>query len=227
MDPQSPNEQAYTQQPPQAPIPPIENSNRSFWKTIAIGMSIVSFCITLAVGGYLLGVSKNKTAEAPTSLATATPTPTPTPDETANWKTYKGSSFSISYPPEFNATENGSETEFRQENTNTGVCTFIRISMVDSSEIENILATAKTKSGTLSPIPQIKYSYVNSVNKNITGFWIESGSENILKDVFILNGTQYVRYTFGGCSGAGDNYADHADLEKITDMAISTFKFTP
>lgn len=75
MDPQL---QTPPPQPPQSP-PSVssENSSRSFWKTLAIGMSIVSFGIALAVGGYFLGANKNKTAEAPTSQITSTPTPTP------------------------------------------------------------------------------------------------------------------------------------------------------
>lgn len=87
----------------QTPIP-VQNSNRSFWKTLGIGMSIVSFCIALAVGGYILGTNKNKTTEAPTPQTT-----TITPDlidtegsrsATANWKTYMSSDmgFSINYP---------------------------------------------------------------------------------------------------------------------------------
>lgn len=58
MENESPQQNIPIQQPSQAP-PPVENSNRRFWKTLGIGLSIVSFCIAIAIGGYLLGSNKN------------------------------------------------------------------------------------------------------------------------------------------------------------------------
>ena len=72
QNPTIPTQNASAEQSQIAPPAPSGNSNRSFWKTIAIGMSIVSFCIALAIGGYLFGVSKNKEAEVPNSLISAT-----------------------------------------------------------------------------------------------------------------------------------------------------------
>jgi hypothetical protein len=46
-----------TEQPTQAPLPKTPNIN--YLKTIGIGMSIVSFCIAIAVIGYVVVLSKN------------------------------------------------------------------------------------------------------------------------------------------------------------------------
>lgn len=96
MDPQLQTPPQPPVQPPQSP-PPVTpgNSNRSFWKTLAIGMSIVSFGIALAVGGYLLGINKNKSPQAPTSQITSIPTPTV--DPTVNWKTYTNTAFGYQF----------------------------------------------------------------------------------------------------------------------------------
>lgn len=92
------------------PSPPAspENSNRSFVKTLGIGLSIVSFCIALAVGGYLLGSNKN--ALKSVAQVTPTPTPTPTPDPTASWKTYNNFGFSIKYPDKIISQTDGSSS---------------------------------------------------------------------------------------------------------------------
>lgn len=93
-----PVEQIVPTAPPVSP----ENSNRNFWKTIGIGMSIVSFGIALAVGGYLLVVSKNKPAEVSISQITTAPTP----DPTASWKTYTNAllGYSFRYPENIRVT---------------------------------------------------------------------------------------------------------------------------
>jgi len=110
------------EQVPQAPPPIVENSNRNFWKYLGIGLSIVSFCIAIAVGGYLYVASKNapvKTActmeaklcpdgtsvgrTGPKCEFSPCPTVTPTPDPTASWKTYTNTTygFSLKYPAAF------------------------------------------------------------------------------------------------------------------------------
>lgn len=93
-------------QTPQPPTPPNpQNSNINYLKTISIGMSIVSFCIGIAVIGYLFASSKNKTSQVSTPKVTSTPKPTtiPTVDPTVSWKTYTNSQygFSIKYPPSY------------------------------------------------------------------------------------------------------------------------------
>ena len=213
------------EQTPNPTLPPAIENNGNFWKYIGIGMSIVSFCLAVGFIGYVYVLNKNTAKIENQNITTATPTPTP--DSTANWQTYKGSVFSIRYPLEFVAKETGAEeVNFTQEDSASGSCKFVRISLVEPSQIDAILTTARTKSGTLSPIPQIKNPYINSVDKNITGFWIESGSENVSKDIFILNDTKYIRYKLGDCSGAGGNYKDYPEIENTTSLMISTFKFT-
>ncbi len=98
MENQNPQQEVPQQTPPagQTPsvdsvgtsplggAPAVENSNRSFWKTLGIGLSIVSFCIAIAIGGYFYVASKNKAAKisdqkVSTVQETPTATPTPTP----------------------------------------------------------------------------------------------------------------------------------------------------
>lgn len=62
------------QVPPVVNQPPIKTSNNlNFAKTLAYGFVIVSIGISIAVGGYLLGVNKYK----PRSIAQVSATPTP------------------------------------------------------------------------------------------------------------------------------------------------------
>ncbi len=113
------------EQTPPAPLPVSnENSNRSFLKTLGIGLSIVSFGIAMAVGGYLYIASKNT----PTKIACImeaklcpdgtsvgrtgpkcefSPCPTPTTDPTANWKTYINAlgGYSVKYPSDWGILE--------------------------------------------------------------------------------------------------------------------------
>ncbi len=103
MEDQIPPQNIETEQQP-AQVPPIapENSNRSFWKTIGIGMGIVSFCTAIAFIGYFLVSGRNKATISNQQISTVqeTATPTPTIDPTANWKTYISPNFgySIKYP---------------------------------------------------------------------------------------------------------------------------------
>ncbi len=95
MEEQIPPQEA----PQQTPPPVVQNSNRNFIKYLGIGLSIVSFCIAIAVVGYLIfGINKNKTtpvSQTPPPTATATPTT----DPTANWKTYTDTNLTFKYPP--------------------------------------------------------------------------------------------------------------------------------
>jgi len=106
MDNQSTQENIPIEQNPQTPLPVSQNHNKNYLKVIGIGMSIVSFCIAIAVVGYFLGSNKNKTAKV--SAPQITSTPTPTPDPTANWKTYTNTdyNFSIKYPDTFKIDDN-------------------------------------------------------------------------------------------------------------------------
>ncbi len=94
--------------PQQIPIQPSElqqniSSNTSWLRILSIGFSLVSFCIAIGIGGYVLGTRKNQPASQSQNISTS-PTiaqfPSPTPDPTANWKTYTGTGFTLKYPSE-------------------------------------------------------------------------------------------------------------------------------
>ncbi len=68
MENQDPQVQSPAEQTPQTPPVP-ENSNRNFWKTIGIGMSIVSVCLAIGIGGYLYVANKNTAQKACTMEA--------------------------------------------------------------------------------------------------------------------------------------------------------------
>ncbi len=142
MENQNPQQEVPQQTPPAGQTPsvgsvgtsplggatPAENSNRSFWKTLGIGLSIVSFCIAIAIGGYIYVASKNKAAkisDQKVSTVQETPIATPTPagqsplggaDATANWQTYTNTKlgFSIKYPPQMQLELIGNIDSFHQ-----------------------------------------------------------------------------------------------------------------
>lgn len=121
MENQNPIAEQPTSQMPEQSLPSPENSNRSFWKTVGIGLSIVSFFLAIAIGGYLFVASKNQepeqvacTLEAKlcpdgSSVGRTGPNcefslcPTVKVDETANWKTYENTEFgyTVKYPPNY------------------------------------------------------------------------------------------------------------------------------
>ena len=89
-------------------------SNYQFFKTLAIGFTIVSFGIAIGVGGYILGTRNSQSLQdrvdeqSPVIFPTQgavdgnKPLPSTVPDtgETANWKTYTNTNYgySINYP---------------------------------------------------------------------------------------------------------------------------------
>ncbi|MDO8460808.1 MAG: hypothetical protein Q7S38_00015 [bacterium] len=80
-------------------------SNYQFFKTLAIGFSIVSFVIAIGVGGYILGTKQNPVIFPSPGETGNKPLPSTMPnstDETANWKTYTLTKVDIQFklPPE-------------------------------------------------------------------------------------------------------------------------------
>lgn len=69
--------------------------NLSFAKTLSYGFVIVSVGVSIAIGGYLLGVSKTKPQPVAPKVSVS---PSPTPDPTANWQTYKNNIYSFKLP---------------------------------------------------------------------------------------------------------------------------------
>ncbi len=95
-------------------IPPVQpseqpkiSSNISWLKTLSIGFSLVSFCIAIGIGGYVLGMQETKPVSQNQQIISPTTKPSPTPDSTdligANWKTYTNIKygFSFKYPNNF------------------------------------------------------------------------------------------------------------------------------
>lgn len=89
---------------------PIPSPNHSS-KTMLLILGTIALMLVSALGGYYLGANKqSQTPQLPTqpyrSLPTPTTTPTPTSDETANWKTFTGTTkdpvikHSFQYPPD-------------------------------------------------------------------------------------------------------------------------------
>ena len=100
---------------------PVQN-NYKFFKTLAIGFTIVSFIIAIGVGGYILGTRNNQSLQDrvneqnPVIFPTQgtvdgnKPLPSTLPnksDETANWKTYNFSYLSIKLPEGWKAQNEG------------------------------------------------------------------------------------------------------------------------
>ncbi len=102
-------------------------NNYQFFKTLAIGFTIVSFVIAIGVGGYILGTRNSRSLQDhvdeqnpvifPTqgTVDVNKPLPSTLPnksDETANWKTYINNAynFEFKYPPTY---------EFESENPNS------------------------------------------------------------------------------------------------------------
>lgn len=91
-------------------VPPVINqpsvktaNNSNFFRTLAYGFVVVSIGISIAVGGYLLGVNKSKPQP-----VTQISVPTPTPDPIKQWQKYVNIQygFEIGYPQNFTITNN-------------------------------------------------------------------------------------------------------------------------
>lgn len=196
-------------------------------------MSIVSFGIALAVGGYFLGANKNKTAEAPTSqVATPTPDATVYTDKgSANWKTYTNTTygFSLKYPQDLKVSESKDNFEnevvsFRNDQVDQGCISInVKINPIGSQTIENWIKTNRKqiKPSNEIVIPEL-HKYVNG---DIIGYWIETGSESIGKSILLQNGSRIIEVNTPSCS-AGDHYQKHSETLNIMDKMVSTFKFT-
>ncbi len=103
-----------TQPPLQPAIPPAPvyqspNNSYNWFKTLAIGFTIVAFCIALGIIGYILGTRKNnqvathstqKHATQKQQVSVVSPTIS---NPTANWKTYNNIqyNFSFQYPQSY------------------------------------------------------------------------------------------------------------------------------
>ena len=75
----------------------MDKTNSSWLKTLSIGFSVISFGITIAIIGYIVATTKQNQPASQSS-------PTSTIDETANWKTYAQSDFSLRYPQNWHIT---------------------------------------------------------------------------------------------------------------------------
>ena len=99
MENQEQSTQPQTPAQPVIPLAPVTfEPEKSFPKWPLIIM-VVILIITLLTGAYFL--SQKSATENPTPTKTvikSTPTATPTPNETANWKTYVTSNYSIKFP---------------------------------------------------------------------------------------------------------------------------------
>ncbi len=225
-------------QPPQT-TPPVSNesSGRSFVKTLGIGLSIVSFCIALSVGGYLLVLNKNtevKTActmEAKlcpdgTSVGRTGPkcefAPCPTSNPTANWKTYlnKAYNFSFKYPNVWDVT--GENSLFvAPKSTIDGIKkmkggfeggSFLNIQIKTGefiAPVSNDYSTVTQKERIINDLTAIEYT--SRFIKDVPGF--ESGA--VITDVvFNKNGEK-----------TDVELLDNKNIN-IFNQILSTFKFT-
>ncbi len=89
--------------PVEIPQQQTTSSNISWLKTLSIGFSLVSFCIAIGIGGYVLGTKKNQAVPQKQKVIPTTSQPSPTPDSTANWKMYtnKTYGYSFKYPADW------------------------------------------------------------------------------------------------------------------------------
>ena len=101
-------------------------NNYQFFKTLAIGFTIVSFLMAIGIGGYILGTRNSKSLsdrvdeQNPVIFPTQgvvdgnKPLPSTVPDtnETANWKTYNFSYLFIKLPEGWKVQSEGNPIQF-------------------------------------------------------------------------------------------------------------------
>jgi len=154
--------------------------------------------------------------------------------DTSTWKTYNGNEFTVKYPTnlktqEINGTENYTSFTDSSEMTNNSTCTNIQVAryVKNTEEMKNWLKSnlLLTQSGTSIVIPREYFPYTNNLNSTINGFWVESGSEVINKNIFVQQQNKYIEFSISGCA-AGDSYKDHPEALRIVENMIQTFKFT-
>ncbi len=81
-----------------------QQNNYKWVKTLAIGFSIVSFCVAIGVIGYVLGTRNNQTLQQRANEQNPVIVPSvqmsPAIDQTSNWKTYTNTKYSylLKYP---------------------------------------------------------------------------------------------------------------------------------
>ncbi len=244
-----PQQNIPAEQTPPTPPPFTPHNSLNWLKFLTIGVIVLLVVSVIGVSGYLLGTNKNT----PTEVATqTTPTLTPTPNPasnaastTANWKTHTSPEFgfTVKYPEIFKVeVQKGLKdnvfpdsdiptTQFSYRGPEEGDCKFVNVT-VHSFDTEKEMKEWADKylkryqSGTLNELPKEYFPYTNSLDKTITGFWVETGSTGgEIKNVFVKRQDKYVEFRTGGCS-LGDDYSQHPDVLEIMENMIPTFQFT-
>lgn len=235
------------EQPPVTPLPPVEKPKPKFPTAIIIGIIIFLLIAGSAAGFYVFKQQKSKTVvkPAPSVIPGMTRNSvSPTPDPTANWKTYANNkyNFSIKYPPnitlddkaiKYGTAEHLVFFQYLPANENEE-CVQIHLSVLPINQYENLEAWVKKQypnntygnrgasdgggGPNFTPPPTQLFPYINSVNKDITGYLVDGST------ILIKENTHLFLWESPGCS-PGQDLTELPKTMAIIDQILSTFKF--
>lgn len=214
------------QQVPSVPNqPPIKTANNlSFAKALAYGFVIVSVGISIAIGGYLLGV--NKTQPQPIAQTSVVPTASPTPDPTANWKTYKNKEygFALKYPQDFTIANDA----LPKVNKETVANQNLEISNEFVSENPKLTIWVNPLGFGLTP-PDVAYELASNENKGIeisVRTEVSQTQDNLNMDDKTVIVGKTVKLGVNTYAFQFIFEKNGKDYEPILNQILSTFKFT-
>lgn len=150
--------------------------------------------------------------------------------DTSNWKTYTNplKTFTVKYPSDLSISEYSNDSAVRFEKHTDTECTIIMVGTysLNEKEMKDYIEKNFVKGNAGGDIYKLVYNpYTNSIDQNIKGFWVETGSEARIKNIFIPIDNMFAQFTYTGGCGAGSTYIG-ASEETIVENMIPLFKFT-
>ncbi len=183
-----------------------ENMNKR-GNALIIILAILAM-VGLTLTGYFLWSNKQTPNK---------PVQTASPDSTANWKTYKGNSFSIKYPPDWEVTESYVDT--------IGNVPLLTNKKSPTEQIYAYLWDKKTSFGSIvKTVPQIKkigdYTWEIRNSPENTGSVINGQTINTMERLYTIGDINNPRFAFNVTLPKGISETN-SQVEQI----LSTFKF--